>query len=281
MEKNILIADSGSTKTDWAWVSGGKLHARFQTQGINPYMLDSKEMTSILMRELRPLLPLAPIQYIYFYGAGCRGEQVEVVEKVLQQVLAPQETTEVHSDLLGAARAVCGKEDGVACILGTGSNSCLFCQGEIESNVSPLGFILGDEGSGAVLGRLLLGDVLKKQLPDHLIDDFHKTYSMSLDDIIHHTYKEAFPNRFLASFTPFLFHHKEEPTIHALLTDEFGRFFRRNVAAYHHPELKVNFVGSIAHYFQKEIAEAAGLCGFRMGRTLRTPMEGLLEFHLS
>ena len=280
MTRNILIADSGSTKTEWVLLQGSDTILRTTTQGINPFMLDEAEIESILSTELLPQLKESgPINDIYFYGAGCRGAMTQVVCEALRHVLDMRERVEVESDLLGAARAVCGHADGLACILGTGSNSCLFTDGEIKDNVSPLGFILGDEGSGAVLGRRLVGDVLKRQLPENVVEDFHRQYAMTADDIIRRVYRETFPNRFLASFAPFLSAHREEPAIHALLVDEFCRFFRRNADHYQRKDLKVNLVGSIAYHFSAEVEEAARLCGYTVGRTLKAPMDGLVEFH--
>lgn len=280
MTHQVLIADSGSTKTEWVLLRGTDITVRTTTQGINPFMLHVAEIESILRAELLPhLKEAAPIDDVYFYGAGCRGAMTSVVSEALHHVLGVQGRVEVKSDLLGAARAVCGHTDGLACILGTGSNSCLFVNGVILENVSPLGFILGDEGSGAVLGRRLVGDVLKRQLPEKVIEDFHVQYAMTADDIIRRVYKETFPNRFLASFAPFLSAHREEPAIQALLVDEFSRFFHRNVDHYQKKDLKVNLVGSIAYHFSAEVEEAARLCGYTVGHTLKAPMDGLVEFH--
>ena len=280
MTHQVLIADSGSTKTEWVLLQDSEITVRTTTQGINPFMLHEAEIKSILRTELLPhLKESGPIDDIHFYGAGCRGTMTEVVSEALRHALLVRGRVEVESDLLGAARAVCGHTDGLACILGTGSNSCLFVNGTILENVSPLGFILGDEGSGAVLGRRLLGDVLKHQLPESVVEDFHLQYGMTADDIIRRVYKETFPNRFLASFTPFLSAHRTEPSIHTLLVDEFCRFFRRNVDYYDRKDLSVNLVGSIAFHFRAEVEEAARLCGYIVGRTLKAPMDGLVEFH--
>ena len=280
MTHTILIADSGSTKTEWALLQGSETQVRTSTQGINPFMLSEEEIESILRSELLPRLKgTAPINDLFFYGAGCRGVMTEVVAEALRHVVGVQGVVKVESDLLGAARAVCGHTDGLACILGTGSNSCLFIDGTIQENVSPLGFILGDEGSGAVLGRRLVGDVLKRQLPESVVADFHNQYAIGPDDIIRRVYKETFPNRFLASFTPFLSAHRAEPSVHALLVDEFCRFFHRNVDLYRRKDLSVNLVGSIAFHFRDEVQEAARLCGYTLGCTLKAPMDGLVEFH--
>ena len=272
-----LIADSGSTKTDWLLLDNetGKQRT-FKTQGINPFMLTEEQIKEIIQRELLNEKDFVPPTEIRFYGAGCRGRQCEMLRSVLAQLL-PLATGHivVDSDLVGAAKALCGDADGIACILGTGSNSCLYQNGKIESNVSPLGYILGDEGSGAVLGRRLIGDVLKHQLPLYLCQDFEKQYHLSSDEIITRVYKQPFANRFLASFVPFLHRHKEEQVIRDLLTEEFSRFFQRNIRQYNRPDLPVSFVGSVAYYFREELKVAALQCGFIIGRVLKNPLEGM------
>ena len=267
-----LLADSGSTKTDWLLLGDGEKLQRFSTQGINPFMLGNKEIVSILQKELLRQMPDVNINVIEFYGAGCRGTQCNLVADALQTVFHPQQVV-VDSDMLGAARALCGAEEGIVCILGTGSNSCLYDGHAIIANVSPLGYILGDEGSGAVLGRRLIGDVLKLQLPENICHDFYETYGLTGDAIIQKVYRESLPNRFLASFAPFLHQHREEECIHRLLLDEFDRFFRRNVANYHREDLHVHFVGSIAYYFQNELKESALRCGFHIGKIQKAPLD--------
>lgn len=273
METIILTADSGSTKTDWLLQQGHECLARLTTQGINPFMLSQTEIENILRNELLTNAAFVQPTEVYFYGAGCRGKQCHVVEAALRHVMPQLTSVVVGSDLLGAAKALFGNADGVACILGTGSNSGLFLEGKLVQNVSPLGYILGDEGSGAVLGRRLLGDVLKQQLPAELCQSFANTYHLSGDDIIQRVYKQPFANRFLASFAPFLAKHRTHPAIQTLLVDEFTRFFQRNVATYARPDLQVSFVGSIAYYFQHELQMAAQATGFQLGRVMKCPLE--------
>lgn len=268
----ILTVDSGSTKTDWLLQLGNHTTARRSTQGINPFMLQETEIEAIIRHELLTDERFGEVDEIHFYGAGCRGQQCENIERTLRTLWPRVKYITVGSDLIGAARALCDG-DGIACILGTGSNSCLYLQGKIVQNVSPLGYILGDEGSGAVLGRRLLGDILKKQLPEEVCMAFETTYHLSADYIIQHVYKEPFANRFLASFAPFLAAHRHEPAIHTLLVEEFSRFFTRNVAQYGRPDLKVSFVGSIAYYFREELQQAATNNGFKIGKIMRSPLD--------
>lgn len=276
--KPILIADSGSTKTDWRAISSDETVLNFSTQGFNPYMSTPEEMETALRQAVLPQLRGGKPEQVFFYGAGCRGEQVSVVAQVLRRVFEGS-SVEVCSDLLGAARALCGKSEGIACIIGTGSNSCLYNGEAIVQNVSPLGFILGDEGSGAVLGKRLLADILKGQLPEEVVRKFHLSCDADLDTVVRRVYKEPFPNRYLASFSYFLLENRKELVISRLIVDEFKRFFNRNVRAYRRADLAVHFTGSIAYFFAEELAEAARECGFKMGNILRSPMDGLDTYH--
>lgn len=277
-----LIADSGSTKTDWRLIADDGSAQAFQTRGINPCVMEETQIAEILRKELLPQIPLAvSIERLWFYGAGCRGQQAEMMRRILQHKLRMEGNVHVHSDMLGAARALCGNDEGIVCILGTGSNSCLFSEGRIAANVPALGFILGDEGSGAVLGRRLLGDVFKGQLPKDLTDEFLSTYDRSADDAIRHVYRESSPNRYLASFAPFLSAHAQRKEIHDLLVGEFTRFIRRNVMNYNRPDLPVGFVGSVAYHFQNELSEAVRSEGLKLGRVMQAPLDALVVYHMT
>ncbi len=276
MRKRILIADSGSTKTDWLILESGCEPIAKKTIGLNPYVMSPDDV----VREVCcTFSENTSFDEVHFYGAGCRGEQVNVMQEALGRALHLSTRANVHSDMLGAARAVSGTSDAIVCILGTGSNSCLYKDGDIVANVSPLGFILGDEGSGAVLGKRLLGDVFKRQLPDALVEEFHKQYALSIDDVVRRVYKEPLPNRFLASFVPFLASHQAEPSVKELLTDEFTRFVKRNLVAYESPDLPVCFVGGVAYCFQHLLAEVVNANGMRMGQVIKAPMDGLARYH--
>ena len=193
----ILIADSGSTKTDWSVIQQGKLTRSIKTKGMNPYFQSEEEIGKEISEVLLPQLGNSALEAIYFYGAGCTVDKVEVVRNVIIQHTNVTRV-EVNTDLLAAARSVCGRKAGIACILGTGSNACFYDGKNIVDNVSPLGFILGDEGSGAVLGKRLVGDLLKGMMGQELKDKFLKQYNLTPGDIIERVYRQPFPNRFLA-----------------------------------------------------------------------------------
>ena len=276
----ILIADSGSTKTDWAAVEEGKIISRIQTKGMNPFFQTEEEMTTELENVLLPQLEQKPVTSAYFYGAGCTVEKSPIVAEVLRKTLKITQNVEVHSDMLGAARGLCGRDHGIVCILGTGSNSCLYDGQGLIANVSPLGFILGDEGSGAVLGKLLVGDLLKNQLGEDLKEKFLKQYNLTPAEIIDRVYRKPFPNRFLASLSPFIAENIHIPAIRKLVKDSFLAFLRRNVMQYEkHQIYKVNFIGSIAYYYKEILTEAVEECALHMGKIMRAPMEGLIEYH--
>ncbi|MBR1712159.1 MAG: ATPase [Alloprevotella sp.] len=276
----ILIADSGSTKTDWLLLTEAGETVRCSTSGINPFMMSEAEIFNLLRTDLVPRLPHFPA-CVHFYGAGCRDEAAQAVSRALQAAFTLSPTVcHVASDLLGAAHALCGTEPGIACILGTGSNSCLYDGAVILGNVSPLGYVLGDEGSGAVLGRRLLGDFFKGQLPADVAARFAEEYpDLTVSEAIRRVYREPFPNRFLASFAPFLGRHREHPALQQLIRNEFARFFQRNVAQYARPDLPVHFTGSIAFFLQAELRAVASGLGYRVGQVLRSPIEGLQHYH--
>lgn len=274
----ILIADSGSTKTEWLLTGENEKELSCTTQGLNPYMLEDHEVRHVLAEELLPSLGGRNVRSVFFYGAGCRGEQADRLRRLLSETF-PAACAEVASDMLGAARSACGRKPGIAAILGTGSNSCYYDGSKIARSVPSLGFIVGDEGSGAALGKRLAGDVLKGRMRASLCKDFHEETGETMDSILHHVYRMPLPNRYLASFTFFLHAHRADPEIRALLIEEFERFFSRNIAPYGHPELPVAFVGSVAHYFSEEVTVAAQKCGISISGFSRTPMRGLADYH--
>lgn len=280
-----LIADSGSTKTDWCLCNESAILCEIQTQGINPYHQTEEAIEEVLRKELLPQLKSQELigkssrQNIIFYGSGCANANAcNRIKEALFKVLGTEEVT-IHSDLLGAARALCGHEEGIACVLGTGSNSCLYNGKEIISNIPPLGYILGDEGSSAVLGRRLVGDCLKNQLPEAIREEFLTEYQLTQEIILEKVYRQPLANRFLASLTPFLSKHRDVPEVHKLLVESFTDFFIRNVKQYRRPWLPIHFVGSIANAFSTELKEAAESLGMELGTILQSPMEGLIRYH--
>ncbi|MBR1551204.1 MAG: ATPase [Muribaculaceae bacterium] len=277
----ILIADCGSTKIDWCLLNGNEKVAQIFTTGMNALMLTQEEMTTRIHDELMPHIMAYKVDEIFYYGAGIISDEIKGnVVNALKANMPTATRIEVESDLLAAARALCGHKPGIACILGTGSNSCYYDGERVVDNVSPLGYILGDEGSGAVLGKLLVGDVLKKQLPEHLCQKFLKEYNTDRTQIISAVYRQPAANRYLAQFAPFLQRNIEEPSIHDLVFRAFTAFFVRNVESYEgYKNLPCNFVGSIALYQKAVLQEAAAARGITIGNIIQNPMEGLVKYH--
>ena len=277
----ILIADSGSTKTDWCAVEHGVLLQQVFTKGTNPFFQTEDEISKEVETALLPQLTVGnEPDAVYFYGAGCAfPDKIETVKRALARHLHVKGEIEVSTDMLAAARGLCGHKAGIACIMGTGSNSCYYDGEKIVSNVSPLGFILGDEGSGAVLGKLLVGDVLKNQLTPELKEKFLTQFNLTPADIIDRVYRKPFPNRFLASLSPFLAQNISEPCVHRLVLNSFLSFLRRNVMQYDYQGTPVHFIGSVAYYYRPVLKEAANECGITLGNIWQSPMEGLITFH--
>lgn len=275
----LLIADSGSTKTDWRIIQDGKETHAIATKGMNPFFQTPSEMETELRSSLLPHLPVTPFDAIYFYGAGCTPEKSQVVAQTLQQCIKVKDCIEVHSDLLAAARGLCGHQPGIACILGTGSNSCFFDGTAITANVPALGFILGDEGSGANLGKRLVGDLLKNQLDDELKNKFFCQFNTSMAEVIDKVYRQPFPNRYLASLNVFLEQNRTHEGIHRLLVRAFQDFIERNVMQYSYQKYAMNCIGTIAVVYQPELAEAADRCGVKLGKIYKSPTEGLIQYH--
>lgn len=277
----ILLADSGSTKTDWGLVENGKLVKRLRTSGMNPFQMSEEAITEEIKTHLVPELPGTVLDEVHFYGAGCTKEKQPIVERALRANLTINGECEVASDMLGAARGICGHKPGIACILGTGSNSCSYDGKNLVKNVSPLGFILGDEGSGAVLGKLLVGDMLKNQMPEAITKRFFEKYKLTSAEIIDRVYRQPKPNTFLASFVPFLEENIEEPKIYNLVKESFRSFLRRNVMQYDGWQtLPIGFNGSIAKIYKKPLLEALEEEGMHLGRIIQAPMEAMVEYHV-
>ena len=296
----ILIADSGSTKTDWTLLHSAhenitkSVIATFKTQGITPVHQSAADIRQILSRELLSqfstfpraqlvsmgILDSALMEHtsVFFYGSGCTPAHVPMMSQLLNEVLSPKKI-EVHSDLMAAARALCQHEAGIACILGTGANSCLYDGGQIVQNTPALGYILGDEGSGSVLGRLFVNAIFKNPKLSDLRDEFLKVTKQTQADIIRKVYNEPMANRYLASTSTFIIEHLGNPVLRQMVIDNFRQFFRSNIDPYNRKDLPVHFVGSMAFHYRSQLEEAARLEGYTIGQTLQSPMEGLIKYH--
>lgn len=275
----ILIADSGSTKTDWCVAKDGFTVKRFTTQGINPYHQDERRINGIVLDELLPQTGEYKIKKIVFYGSGCREETIPAMKTILHSAFNNNIEVEIYSDLLGAARAICGHEEGIACILGTGSNSCLYDGKKIVGNIPPLGYILGDEGSGATLGKIFINEILKNNQMSDLKKEFLQVLKMTEGDIIDRVYRQPMANRFLASLAPFIHSHIERHEVNEIVTENFRQFLLKNVKRYHRDDLQVSFIGSIAWHFKSQLLQSALEENVYVGSVEKSPMDGLLRYH--
>lgn len=275
----ILIADSGSTKT--AWHLAGPEPISFTTPGINPYYQDSQSITAGLENEpVFQKLKGLKISEIHFYGAGCSSlENQNSVKKALS-VFFPDSEIHINHDMLGAARALCGHSPGIACILGTGSNSCLFDGKEIIADLPNLGFWLGDEGSAGHLGKTLVVKWFHKEMPEYLWQKFSQNYGLERNGFLHKIYHEEYPNRFLAGFAPFLSEHISDPWCSELVGQSFALFLSRFVLPYRQSDiLPVHFLGSVALHFKDILQEEIKKSGLHCGQILSSAIEGLANFH--
>lgn len=275
----ILIADSGSTKTDWCVAKDGFTVKRFTTQGINPYHQDERRINGIVLDELLPQTGEYKIKKIVFYGSGCREETIPAMKTILHSAFNNNIEVEIYSDLLGAARAICGHEEGIACILGTGSNSCLYDGKKIVGNIPPLGYILGDEGSGATLGKIFINEIFKNSRMYDLKNEFLQVLKMTEGDIIDRVYRQPMANRFLASLAPFIHSHIERHEVNEIVTENFRQFLLKNVKRYHRDDLQVSFIGSIAWHFKSQLLQSALEENVYVGSVEKSPMDGLLRYH--
>lgn len=278
--KNLkLIADSGSTQCDWILSNNGEIILELTTVGINPFYQTESEISAIIATELLPHIDIKQIGSVYFYGAGCAfPEKNEIVKRAIEANI-PDTEIEVNSDLLAAARSLCGKEPGIVCILGTGSNSCFYDGEKIKKNVPSLGFILGDEGSGADIGKIFIGNLLKNQFPTYIYDKFINTYNTSPEQIMECVYRKPFPNRYLAQYTKFVVDNIREPRIYDLVFNVFSNFITRNVMQYDYQIYPIYFTGSVAFHFESILRKACLENRIWPGEITESPIKGLLGFH--
>lgn len=279
MPTTKLIADVGATKAEWCLVSGGKTKLFF-TQGISPYFLNTKQIAQLVTDELLPQLKKTEISEIYYYGTGCvNPANARSVKKALETVFQKADI-EVTHDLMAAARALCGKQKGIACILGTGSNSCYYDGKKIVKNSPGLGYVLGDEGSGAYLGRKVIQYYLYRTFDDELMGRFDATYTTNAAEILENVYKKPLPNRYLAEFTSFLAQNRGHYMIENIIEDGLNDFFFTHLCKYKETwSLPVNFTGGVAFGFKDVLEQLCNSYEFELGKVMKNPMEGLMEYH--
>ncbi len=276
----ILVADSGSTKADWVLLEGEDSVRMAHTRGFNPNYHSEETISRALTKELAPQMPTDAVSEIWYYGSGCWDpERKEAIARPLRR-LFPNAVVHIEHDLLGAARATCGHEPGIACILGTGSNSCLYDGRREVDNVTNLGFLLGDEGSGSHLGKELLRCWFYRELPTHLVKELEAMVPGGRKEVLDHIYRNEAPAVYLASFARFLGTHQQDPYVRKLVIACFDEFLVRHVCKYEgHDRLPVHFVGSVAWHFRELLQAALVARGLKPGVIDRKPIERLVQFH--
>jgi glucosamine kinase len=274
-----LIADSGSTKAEWCLLDGKKKRT-FITEGLSPYFLSGDQIQKILEEKLKAKMKNIEPDEIFFYGTGCSNpDNVKLVKKAIQKVFT-QSAVAVDHDLMGAAKALCGTEKGIACILGTGSNSCYYNGKKIIKNSPGLGYVLGDEGSGAYLGKKVIQYFLYNTFDADLMDRFVAKFQVSSYDILDAVYKKPLPNRYLASYAIFLAENRGHYMVENIIEDGFNDFFFNHVYKYRESwTLPVNFIGSVAYGFRDVLKDMCNTYELQLGKVLQKPMDGLVKFH--
>ena len=280
----ILIADSGSTKTDWVCISeDGKRRIDFKSLGYNPNYITGDEIRGDILKNIPENFPIDEVKEIYFYGAGVTELQYDFMRGVLKSVFPLAETVFIAMDLLAAARALLGRESGFAAILGTGTNSCLYDGEKITLNIDSLGFILGDEGSGGYIGKKLICDFIRGDMPQDVREEVSRLVGKTGDEIIDQVYTKPFPNSYCAQFCKYVGDNRHRNQyFHDLMLGAFKDFFKAIVS--HYPEYakyKLNCVGSVGYFYQDLLSEAAKEYGMELGAIMRAPMEGLIRYHIS
>ncbi|MCF2708030.1 hypothetical protein [Bacteroides pyogenes] len=273
-----LIAESGSTRTEWAIVENDHVIQRAFTEGINPYFQTRREISRSVRLGLPDIFFRKKLEQVYYYGAGCSSNEKK---NILGASLVAQFKTpiQVESDLLGAARSLFKSEPGIACILGTGSNSCFYDGRIIVKNVKPGGYILGDEGSGAAMGKMFLSDLLKGLAPKDLANNFYDKFRITANEVMESVYNRPFPNRFLATIAYFLADHTDNDYALNLITGSLRNFFTRNVCQYDYQNYPIRFVGSLAYTYAPLLKEIVKEYGMKLDVIEETLMNGLIEYH--
>lgn len=275
----ILLADGGSTKVDWRLVDDDKEIKRILTKGANPFLRTREDIGEELKTVLKPALNGYRIDAVYFFGAGCvsADKSRPLVEAIADNVNTPH--IEIDSDLLAAARGLCGTSEGLACILGTGSNSCFYDGKEIREHIPSLGYVLGDEGSGAALGKLFLGACLKGLLSEGIKERFLDEYDLTPETILETVYRKPMANRFLASVSMFIAKNLHDKTIYDLVRRAFREFFIRNVMQYDYKNYEAHFTGSVAYHYEELLRKTGTELGVKTGIVTQSPMEGLIKYY--
>jgi N-acetylglucosamine kinase-like BadF-type ATPase len=278
----ILFADSGSTKTNWLlYNEKTQEKVYFDTLGINPIIHHHQEIIDIISKNEVLISFGNQINTIRFYGAGCSSADRNLLAKNAMQNLFPKAEIFIDEDMIGAGIAICGEQEGIACILGTGSNSIYFDGQQWHTSNAGIGFILGDEGSGAYFGKLILRDFLYQKLPPEIETELKEKYHVEKNEIFHRTYKAMSPNRYLASFAPILSAFRDTDYVQLLLQEGFTAFFDYHISCFsNYQKIPVGFVGSIATNFKTEIEKVAWNFDVQLGKFVSKPIDEVAHYYI-
>ena len=277
----LIIVDSGSTKADWQVINDDGSRQLHSTMGFNPFFHDEARIEAELKKKFVKEVKTDEAKWIYFYGAGCSDKmRCDIIKRGLERIFTNAETIAVEHDLLGSARATCGSKAGIACIIGTGSNTCLYDGVDVTDNISNLGYLLGDEGSGSHLGKLLIRAYFYRELPEDIIEFFHKEFGNDKREILNKIYGEA-PNVYLASYARFFSKHRSHFYIKKLASEAFTELTRRHILKYDGcHNVPIHFVGSVAYYFQDILKTTLEEHDLSLGVVIQKPIDALVDFHL-
>lgn len=277
----ILIADSGSTKTDWCRINPEGENSYFKTEGYNPYFADSAYIEESMRSSIPESIDPLKVTEVHFYGAGCQDDKIEVMRDILRSVFPNCKKLSPEVDLLAAARGLLGNNAGFAAILGTGMNTCIYDGQKVNLNIDSLGYVLGDEGSGAAIGKKILSDFLRDKMPEAVKKEFTNTFKLSPSEIIHRIYMEPLANRFCASFVPFLNQTGIDSYYrHRLIKSSFTEFFKNLVSYYPgYTDYTFNCIGSVGFYFRDILSEVLIENKMKPGRIQKSLIHELVTYH--
>ena len=278
----IIVADSGSSCTDWVLIEDENTKSTFQTKGFNPYFVKSEEIINELKLKFPRNISISDVDKIYFYGAGCSsGKLKSIINNGLKHFFPDSEITIEH-DLLAAARALFQNESGIAVILGTGANTCYYNGKSIVKNVTSLGYILGDEGGGDYLGKLFITSYLNGELPKEISEKFYNEYNLRTEQILHAIYKEPYPNKFLASFTKFVLKYSNNESVSEIINKSFSDLFIKHICKYdNYDKLKIRATGSVSYFFQDQFKKTALKFNANIDLIEKEPINRLVQFHIN
>jgi N-acetylglucosamine kinase-like BadF-type ATPase len=277
----LIIVDSGSTKADWQLIFPDGKRELVTTMGFNPFFVDEDRVEAELKKDFIYQVPVNEAKQVYFYGAGCSDKmRCDIIKGGLERIFTKADLIEVEHDLLASARACCGTEPGIACIIGTGSNTCLYDGVDVIDNITNLGYLLGDEGSGSHLGKLLIKGYFYRELPEEIEKAFVENYGSDKRAILNKIYGDA-PNVYLADFSKFYSDHKDHFYIQKLVNEAFSELVVRHVLKYNGcHELPISFVGSVAYHFRDILRMTLDEHDLKLGSVIKKPIDSLADFHL-